>query len=97
MLLLIAVAGVLWILYTKPQQVPGRRYLTSESSVIATPTASVAGAAAGPAGMAAAEPTATAAGASAGPPAADGQGDAEAGVARPRSEASAADDAEAGE
>ena len=34
----LAVAGVLWLLYTKPQQVPGSSYLGSGRSVSATPT-----------------------------------------------------------
>ena len=48
MILFLAVAGVLWLLYTKPQQVPGSSYLGSRRSVSATPT--VATAAPGPAG-----------------------------------------------
>ena len=48
MILFLAVAGVLWLLYTKPQQVPGSSYLGSGRSVSATPT--VATAAPGPAG-----------------------------------------------
>ena len=48
MILFLAVAGILWLLYTKPQQVPGSSYLGSGRSVSATPT--VATAAPGPAG-----------------------------------------------
>ncbi len=44
----LVVAGVLWLLYTKPQQVPGSSYPASGRSVSTTPT--VATAAPGPAG-----------------------------------------------
>ena len=36
MILFLAVAGVLWVGYTKPQHVPGRSYLASGRSVSAT-------------------------------------------------------------
>ena len=42
MILFLAVAGVLWLLYTKPQQVPGSSYLGSGRSVSATPTVATA-------------------------------------------------------
>jgi hypothetical protein len=48
MILFLAVAGVLWLLYTKPQQVPGSSYLGSGRSVSATPTVATAAGPAGP-------------------------------------------------
>jgi hypothetical protein len=59
MILFLAVAAVLWVGYTKPQNVPGRSYLASGRSVSATPavarngtaaTAGQANPAPGPAG-----------------------------------------------
>jgi hypothetical protein len=97
MILFLAVAGVLWVLYTKPQQVPGRSYLANERSVAATPTVTAAAAAAGSPGGAGTQPGATAAGASAGGPAASGQADPAAGPAGPGAEAPAAGGAGAGE
>jgi hypothetical protein len=43
MLLFIAVAGTLYVLYTKPHEVPGHRYHTNVRSVAATPTANMPG------------------------------------------------------
>jgi hypothetical protein len=107
MILFLAVAGVLWVLYTKPQQVPGRGYLANERSVAATPTVTAAGATAGspggagtqPAGTAGAgtQPAAAAASASADGPAASGRADPAAGPAGPDAQTPAADDAKAGE
>ena len=96
MILFLAVAGVLWVLYTKPQQVPGRGYLANERSVAATPTVTAAGATAGPGG-AGTQPAAAAASASADGPAASGRADPAAGPAGPDAQTPAAGEAKAGE
>ena len=97
MILFLAVGGVLWVLYTKPQQVPGRGYLANERSVAATPTVTVAGATAGSPGGASTQSAATAASASADGPAASGRADPAAGQAGASTQTPAADDAKAGE
>jgi len=106
MILFLAVAGVLWVLYTKPQQVPGRGYLANERSVAATPTVTAAGATAGPGGAgtqpagpagAGTQPAAAAASASADGPAASGRADPAAGPAGPDAQTPAAGEAKAGE
>src|SRR6266487_667393 len=74
MILFLAVAGVLWVLYTKPQHVPGRSYHANERSVIATPTVTAVAATAGSPGGAGTQPAATAAGGSAGRPGRAGRG-----------------------
>ncbi len=96
MILFLVVAGVLWVLYTKPQQVPGRSYLAHDRSVIATPTVTAVAASAGPPGEMAA-PAVIAPAASVGPAAASGQQDAAAGPAGAGPETAAADGTEAGE
>ena len=97
MILFLAVAGVLWVLYTKPQQVPGRGYLANERSVAATPTVTAAGATAGSPGGASTHPATAAASASADGPAASGRADPAAGPAGPDAQTPAADEAKAGE
>jgi hypothetical protein len=51
MILFLAVAGVLWVGYTKPQHVPGRSYLASGRSVSATTAVTAGSGAAGTPGM----------------------------------------------
>jgi len=97
MILFLAVAGVLWVLYTKPQQVPGRGYLANERSVAATPTVTAEGATAGSPAGAGTQPAAAAASASADGPAASGRADPAAGPAGPDAQTPAADEAKAGE
>ncbi len=97
MILFLAVAGVLWVLYTKPQHVPGRSYHANERSVIATPTVTAVAATAGSPGGAGTQPAATAASGSAGRPAAGGQADSAAGPAGTGPAAPAAGRSEAGE
>jgi len=97
MILFLAVGGVLWVLYTKPQQVPGRGYLANERSVAATPTVTVAGTTAGSPGGASTQPATAAASASADGPAASGRADPAAGQAGASTQTPAADDAKAGE
>lgn len=84
MILFLAVAGVLWVLYTKPQHVPGRSYLAGERSVVATPAVTAVAATAGSSG-------------GAGRPAASGQADSAAGPTGPGPETPAAGGTEAGE
>jgi hypothetical protein len=43
MILFVAVAGALWVLYTMPHLVPGHRYLTDRRETVTAPSASRAG------------------------------------------------------
>ena len=97
MILFLAVAGVLWVLYTKPQHVPGRGHHANERSVIATPTVTAVAATAGSPAAPGTQPAATAASGSAGRPAAGGQADSAAGPAGTGPAAPAAGRSEAGE
>lgn len=96
MILFLVVVGVLWVLYTKPQQVPGRSYLAHDRSVVATPTVTAVAASSGSPGDIA-TPAVIAPAPSAARPAAGSQEDAAARPAGAGPKTSAADGTEAGE